>query len=149
MTLSPAGLARLKSYEACSLVVYSDQAGLPTIGWGHLIRPGEDFSRGLTISQAEALLHRDLVPRLAALDSMLEVEVMQEAYDSCASLLYNIGETEFRKSSFLRAVNSKATHDIIRSSLKRWCKVTDKKTGQKVNSAGLMNRRAEEAKAWP
>lgn len=146
-SLSPEGLALLKRYEACSLVIYDDQAGLPTIGWGHLIVKGEDFSKGITEKEAEALLAKDLAPRIAAVIACLEVEVTQAQFDSCVSLLFNIGEQAFRTSSFLRAVNSRASHDIIRSALKKWCKVTV--DGAKVNSAGLMNRRADEAKAWP
>ena len=147
MTLSPEGLALLKRYEACSLVIYDDQAGLPTIGWGHLIVKGENFAKGITEAEAEILLHKDLAPRVAAVNACLEVVITQAQFDSCVSLLFNIGEKNFRKSSFLRAVNSKASNDIIRSSLKMWRKVTV--NGAKVNSAGLMNRRADEAKAWP
>lgn len=148
-TLSPEGLKRLQRYEACSLVVYDDIAGRATIGWGHLIKPGEDFSKGLTAAQAEILLLADLKPRIEAVVSMLEVDVTQEQFDSCVSLLYNIGEEAFRSSSFLRAVNTRAPNDTIRVCLKKWNKATDPKTGQKVVSTGLVNRRADEAQAWP
>lgn len=39
--------------------VYKDSLGLPTIGYGHLVRSGENFSAGLTEAEAEALLIKD------------------------------------------------------------------------------------------
>lgn len=39
--------------------IYKDSLGLPTIGYGHLVRSGENFSAGLTESEAEALLVKD------------------------------------------------------------------------------------------
>lgn len=38
---------------------YKDSLGLPTIGYGHLLRPGESFPNGLTEAEAEALLLKD------------------------------------------------------------------------------------------
>lgn len=39
--------------------VYKDSLGLPTIGYGHLVRSGENFSNGLTEAEADALLIKD------------------------------------------------------------------------------------------
>lgn len=39
--------------------VYKDSLGLPTIGYGHLVRSGENFSNGLTEAEADALLVKD------------------------------------------------------------------------------------------
>ena len=52
MTLSARGLDFIKQYEALSLTPFLDQAGNETIGYGHKIRPGEDFSTGITPAQA-------------------------------------------------------------------------------------------------
>lgn len=38
---------------------YKDSLGLPTIGYGHLVRSGENFSNGLTEAEADALLLKD------------------------------------------------------------------------------------------
>lgn len=40
--------------------VYSDSLGYPTIGYGHLITRGENFSSGLSEQDAETLLTKDL-----------------------------------------------------------------------------------------
>lgn len=38
---------------------YNDSRGLPTIGYGHLILSGENFSNGITEAQADAMLIKD------------------------------------------------------------------------------------------
>lgn len=149
MTLSPSGLDRIKRYEACSLVTYDDVARRPTIGWGHRIQPGEDFSKGLTDLKADDLLRADLKPRIEAVMACLEVDLTQDQFDSCVSLLFNIGEEAFRGSSFLRAVNSKATNDEIRRCLMKWNKAKNPKTGMLEVVTGLRSRRLDESKAWP
>ena len=149
MTISDAGIANIKRYEGCSLTVYDDQAGLPTIGWGHLIRAGEPFdsTTKLTQAEADALFVKDLRPFVLGVEACLEVEVTQAAFDAMVSFSYNVGLGALRSSSFLRAVNSKSSNADIRACLMRWDKITVR--GQKVRSEGLAKRRADESKAWP
>jgi GH24 family phage-related lysozyme (muramidase) len=59
MSLSSKGLDFIKKYEKLSLTPYKDQAGYETIGYGHKILPGEDFSKGITKAQALDLLSHD------------------------------------------------------------------------------------------
>lgn len=147
MTISEAGIARIKQHESCSLTVYDDQAGLPTIGWGHLIRPGEFASDArLTQAEADALFAKDLAPVAAGVAALLAVEVTQAQFDACCSLVFNIGLGAFGTSSVLKAINSKAPAAEIVEKLKRWNKITVR--GVKTESRGLTARRAEEAKAW-
>lgn len=145
MTLSPAGLDRLKRHEGLRLSVYRDQAGLPTIGYGHLIKRGESFAT-ITEDQAEALLRDDLAPTVAAVNAALTVDVTQDQFDSLASLTFNIGIGAFRGSSVLKAINARADNAVIRERLQRWNKITV--DGRKVVSEGLAKRRADEAEAW-
>ncbi len=44
---------------------YKDSLGYPTIGYGHLIVSGENFSQGLTEAQANELLAKDLASKVA------------------------------------------------------------------------------------
>jgi|AGFS01.1.fsa_nt_gi Phage lysozyme. len=53
---------------------YKDSLGLPTIGYGHLIRQGENFSNGLTEAEAEALLQKD------ALNAYKDAKSIYEQY---------------------------------------------------------------------
>ena len=44
---SQAGIDLIKSFEGLRLRVYRDAAGLLTVGYGHLIKPGEKFAEGM------------------------------------------------------------------------------------------------------
>jgi Phage lysozyme len=64
--VSDAGLALLKHFEGYSPIVYEDAAGYPTIGFGHLIKPGEKIEEPLLGDAAERLLQDDVKPKVAA-----------------------------------------------------------------------------------
>ena len=143
-SISPAGIARLQRYEACRLKPYPDSKGLPTIGWGHLIKGDEAFltdPNGITQEQADTLFAQDLKVFVEGVTALLKVEVTQEQYDSITSFAFNCGLGALRKSTFLRLVNSRAPNDRIRSALEQW------------RFAGaepvLLSRRQDEGKAWP
>jgi lysozyme len=58
-SLSAEGLNFIERHEGYRGKIYPDSAGNPTIGYGHLIRSGEDFSSGITRAQALQLLTQD------------------------------------------------------------------------------------------
>lgn len=150
MTISPAGIDRIKRYEALSLTPYKDVAGLWTIGWGHLIGPGEHHLTeppGITREQADVLLELDLRRFVEGVVALLEVEVTQEQFDSVVSFAFNCGLEALRKSTFLRRINSRAPNAEIREALSRWNKARIKGVLQPVE--GLTRRRTDEGKAWP
>jgi lysozyme len=68
----------------------SPEGGADTIGWGHKIRPGEDFSKGLTKDQADQLFARDLAPAEKLVQSRVKVPLSQQQYDALVSLAYNL-----------------------------------------------------------
>lgn len=49
----------IKHHEGKRLEVYKDTVGKDTIGYGHLVKPGEDFSKGITDQQADELFDKD------------------------------------------------------------------------------------------
>lgn len=57
--ITPQIIALVKKHEGFDLNAYDDTDGLKTIGWGHLIKPNEDYST-ITLEQAESLLLNDL-----------------------------------------------------------------------------------------
>jgi lysozyme len=162
--LSPAGLERIKRYEGHSLVVYDDTAGLPTIGYGHLLAERNPKTRELqpvsvearrilergsiTQTEADELLEDDVAVTVDAVNAGLNVQVSQAAFDSLVSFAFNIGLFAFGRSSVLRAVNAGSAPATIRAYFLLWSKVHDPKTGQMVASQGLLERRADEAKAF-
>ncbi len=51
-------------HEGIRKKIYKDSKGNPTIGIGHLIKPGEDFSKGITDEEVTALFKKDIQERL-------------------------------------------------------------------------------------
>ncbi len=99
---SQAGIELIKEYEGLRLKVYKDSAGLPTIGYGHLIKPGENFAAGITEKQAEQMLVVDLVTAEDAVKKWVSVALSKGQFDALVSLVFNIGVGSFRKSTLLR-----------------------------------------------
>lgn len=91
MRTSRAGLAFIAREEGIRLRIYLDQVGKPTIGVGHLIRPGEDFSAGLTREQAADLLATDVGRFEADITRYVHVPLGQNQYDALVSLCFNCG----------------------------------------------------------
>lgn len=139
-TLSQNGLNFIKAHEGYSGTMYLDQAGKPTIGYGHLIKPGESFNT-ITSEQAEALLSADVYFAVSAVNDNVKVSLTQNQFDSLVSFVFNIGVNAFRDSTLLLKLNA---GDYIGAfhELPRWNKVTI--NGSKVVSDGLVNRRQAE-----
>jgi lysozyme len=57
------GLNLIKRFEGFESEIYLDAAGLPTIGYGHLIRKGEHkmFENGISEAAGKALLIKDVL----------------------------------------------------------------------------------------
>jgi lysozyme len=88
---------------------YRDSKGLLTIGVGHLIKPDEQHlaSDILTDQQVKELLKSDLKWCSAAVESSVRVPLTQKQFDALYSLCFNIGETNFKKSTVVKKINEK------------------------------------------
>jgi lysozyme len=138
---SPSGLAFLARQEGEVDHAYLDEAHLPTIGIGHLIRPGEHFpSNGITHEQALQLLAQDLAPAESAVNAV-GVALMQNQFDACVSLAFNIGAGGFASSTVcarLKAGDFAGAADAFLM----WDKISVE--GRLVPSKGLLARRNAE-----
>jgi len=98
--------------------VYPDSRGLPTIGKGHLLTKDElssgkitingervKYRNGLTDSQIENLLLQDCSFAMKTIDENVKVPLTQNQYNALLSLVFNIGETSFEKSTLLKLLN--------------------------------------------
>ena len=86
---------------------YKDSKGLLTIGVGHLIKNDEQHLKDTTLSdeQVKELLRSDLKWCSEAVESSVRVPLTQNQYDALYSLCFNIGETNFRKSTVVKRIN--------------------------------------------
>ena len=136
MSIGKAGLDLIKKWEGVKLTAYMPTPNdVWTIGYGHTktARPGMT----ITLQQAEELLVQDLKWVEEALVKHVKVPLNQNQYDSLASFVYNLGETNFASSTLLRKLNA-GDYLGAADQLPRW----NKQKGKVLR--GLTNRRAEE-----
>ena len=131
-------ISLIAKYEGFRATVYVCPGGKKTIGYGFtdstLIAKGT-----ITRQEADRLLGKEVRTRLAKLRKMVTgLTPKQEA--AAVSLMYNIGETAFTNSTFLKKLKAKDMTSA-RSEIKRW----NKSNGKEL--AGLTKRRNAEA-AW-
>lgn len=142
--ISQAGLDHIKRFEGWRDTVYLDQAGKPTVGWGHLVRPLDNLRVGdkITPARGEAFLRADLTHHETNVNSCITVPLAQHEYDALVSFDFNTGG--LCGSTLARRLNA-GDYAAVRPELARWNKITDPATGAKVASRGLTNRRLAEA----
>lgn len=141
MKTSAAGIAAIKTREGEVLTEYLDSAGLRTIGVGHLLGLTESYPKGITSEQSTALLAKDLQIAENAVNARVKVPLTQTRFDALVSVVFNIGNGAFAKSSILTNVN-KGDWAAAAASMALYNKV--RKNGVLVVDAGLVNRRASE-----
>lgn len=136
MKLSPKGLALLQQCERCILHAYLDEGGRPTIGYGHLIQPGEHFPKCITAADAVNLLRRDLVLREDAVTTPTS-GINQAQFDALVIFTFNVGVDRFEKSTLLKYVRT-GNYNAASAEFLRWIYVKGNK------SDGLIHRRSVE-----
>ncbi|MDH5654208.1 MAG: lysozyme [Gammaproteobacteria bacterium] len=140
MRTSKAGIRKIQVHEALSLTPYKDVSGAWHIGYGHKLKPGEDYLRapaGITRDQAEALLRADLADAEKAVNELVKVKLTANQYDALVSFVYNIGSGAFSTSTMLKLLNQ-GKYDKAAAEFPRWVNVGRKQV------AALVARRAQE-----
>jgi lysozyme len=107
MAIAKSTLAYITKEEGVRNKAYKDTKGLWTIGVGHLIKADEQhlINATLTDEQVEELLRSDLRWCSEAVESAVRVPLSQNQMDALYSLCFNIGETNFRKSTVVKKIN--------------------------------------------
>jgi lysozyme len=107
MAIAKSTLAFITKEEGFKNKAYRDSKNLLTIGVGHLIKADEQhlINATLTDEQVEDLLRSDLKWCSEAVESAVKVPLQQNQYDALYSLCFNIGETNFRKSTVVKKIN--------------------------------------------
>lgn len=137
MQISDAGIRAIQDFEGFSPDRYADSAGLPTIGYGHLIRPHEQIPERISQAYATGLLRQDLNVAEACVNRLVQVDLTQAQYDALVSFTFNLGCGALSKSTLLKRLNAGDYHGAAREFLK-WVYAG----GRKIE--GLMNRRVAE-----
>lgn len=126
----------IKHYEGCRLKPYRCPAGKMTIGYGHVIQPGEVFKE-MTIDYAESLLEWDLQRFAKAVDEAVKVHVTDNQFGALVSFAYNIGIGAFKESTLLKKLNDEKYKEAVGQFL-RWIYANTKEL------PGLVKRRVAE-----
>lgn len=137
MNLSDNGLKFIKSFEGFSATPYKDTAGKMSIGYGHLMKFGENFDQGISPDQAEVLLAKDVSYAESCVSQYVKVDLTQNEYDALVSFTYNLGGKALAGSTLLKLLNADNFEGAANEFL-RWNHVNGKV------SAGITRRRQAE-----
>ncbi len=141
MQISDNGLALIKNSEGFRADEYLDVAGKPTIGYGHLIKAGEDFSNGVTEEQATELLQQDVAWAEQTVNDNVQVPLTQNQFDALVDFTYNLGPKAFEDSTLLKLVNQ-GNMDAAADQFPLWVHAGG------VVQPGLVTRRQAEQDLW-
>ena len=122
MQFSDNGINLLKKLEgsvkiADKHVIYDDKTGRPvaagrplpvgaTIGYGHLIKSGENFTGGIDENVATEILRADIAGAERAVRANITVPLTQNQYDALVIFAYNIGANNFANSTVVKYINN-------------------------------------------
>ena len=158
MNFSDNGINILKQCEGCVKrnerhVIYDDKTGKPvntneplpngaTIGYGHLIKSGENFTKGISEAKATELLRADIATAERAVRDNITVPLSQNQFDALTSLAYNIGTKNFANSTVVNYINNPNFHSSTYPNLESAWNTWNKSGGHVMT--GLSNRRNQE-----
>ncbi len=107
MAITESTLNFITGFEGKRNKAYQDSKGLWTIGVGHLIKADEEFLKTITLTDHDVreLFKRDLRWCDEAVTNSVKVPLNQNQMDALYSLCFNIGETNFKKSTVVKKLN--------------------------------------------
>lgn len=139
--LGARGLDLIAGFEGWRDRLYKDIADKWTIGYGHLVRPGERFPAVITKEQGRQILLGDAQNAVRAIVDLVSVPLTQPQFDALVSLVFNIGRTEFSGSTLRKELNA-GNYQAAADQFLVWNKAHVGGVLQEVK--GLTDRRAAE-----
>lgn len=114
--------------------------GTLTAGVGHT---GSDVTPGLriTVDQSRKWLRADLDRFEALVERSVKVPLSDNQFGALVSFAFNVGESNFQKSTLLKKLNQ-GNYEVVPDELLRWVNSKGKRM------QGLVNRRAQEGALW-
>lgn len=82
--------SKLKYFRNGKFYPYPDSLGKMTIGYGHLIMPGENFSTGIAEAEADALLEKDIAKAVTQVQA-LGLDVPDDWNDFLIIMSFQLG----------------------------------------------------------
>lgn len=143
--VSERGYDIVRMFEGYMPFPYKDIAGIETVGYGYVIRPGDNFTYPLLPPDADKLLKKTMVVFERDINRFVAIPLYQNQFDAVASLTYNIGPDALRGSTLLKRVNSERHADVPDCFL-MWNKARIGGVLQPVR--GLTLRREQEANLY-
>lgn len=129
----------IKTYEGFRPTAYKCPAGVWTVGYGRT--KGVTPTTVCTMAEATAWLAEDLAAASKAVLRHVKVPLTQNQFDALVSLVFNIGEGNFKNSTLLDLLNGK-NYVLAAMQFDRWVHAN------KRRQPGLVKRRAAERKLF-
>ena len=135
--VTQAGLDLIKHFESFRETPYLCPAGYQTIGYGHVIRSGENLEE-ISEGEGEALLLSNIAKAEASVLRLIKVVLEENQYDALVSFTFNLGGGALQRSTLRQKVN-REEHTEVPDEFRKWIYAG----GQKLK--GLIKRREFEA----
>ncbi len=139
--VSEEGLNLIKRFEGFSPVIYRDAARLATIGYGHLVRTGEQFPSLISEEDAERLLAKDVIHAERSVLRLTKRPLSDGQFDALVSFVFNVGAGAYQRSTLRSKVNGVYDAEVP-GELMKWVRA-----GGKI-LPGLIRRRKAEGERW-
>ena len=137
------GLGLIKRFEGFSPTIYLCPAGYLTIGFGHVVLPGEQsrFDGGILREEAAELLRRDVRIAESAVLRLIASPLADGQFDALVSFTFNLGAGALQRSSLRKKVN-RGEHESVPTELMKWVWAAGKRL------PGLVLRRKAEVSLY-
>jgi len=136
----------IKKFEGCKLESYLCPASKVTIGYGSILwSDGKPVKIGekISLDTAEKLLMWELKNKSVVLQNL---NLNQNQFDSCLSLIYNIGIGNWQKSTLLKKITLNLNDESIPDEFLKWNKA--RVNGKLTELKGLTKRRLAESNLY-
>jgi len=139
MKTSYHGIEQIKTFEGFRSMPYHDIADKLTVGYGHLIVPGDGCVEGspITMGQATSLLQKDLETAENCVNNNCP-DLTQNQFDALVSFTYNLGCAAFERSTLLKFIKQ-GNIEAAAKEFPKWCMA-----GGKHSDSILKRRFAEQ-----
>lgn len=134
----------LREKESLRLKAYVCPAGKLTVGYGHVILPGENkFANGITKQQAKDLFRADVLTAAYAVNRFFkDAKLTQGQFDAAVSFTFNAGAGALQKAEWAKKLRmgnvTEAAELLMNWGHKQWAVAPGLKTRRAIEAAMLL-----------